>query len=449
VPASKYLDWNVSWLYIRTCFYRLNSDEVIAFRLQKSKISLFFEKATILILLLCTYQVFQISSRYSIHKNALKARLTRFFLLYLHNMKMKKQFTIGVLISAIFIFLAFREVNLTEMISALEKANYVWIFPGIAFMFLSLYIRSLRWRYFLLSIKKVKVSSLFSAMMIGYMANNVFPLRLGELLRAYAIGKSEDISKATSFATILVERIIDVVSLLLILGFTIFFHDFPDEIRNAALVIFMSAIGIIGLIVFLMGKATHAMRFVGFLLRPFPPRARERMFITMKSFLEGFQVFRHTHHYFAIIMQSIVLWVLYAGIIFVTLIAFNLQLEGASYFIASLVILVMISIGIMIPSSPGFIGTYHYLCMKGLALFGVGESDALSFAIVLHLSNYIPMTLVGFFYFWKENLHFKDALKEKNNLPVGDEEQREPTEMSHPIAIPPVKAKPPEPLPGE
>lgn len=84
--------------------------------------------------------------------------------------------------------------------------------------------------------------------------------------------------------------------------------------------------------------------------------------------------------------------------------------------IVSLVILVMISIGIMIPSSPGFIGTYHYLCQQGLALFGVAETDALSFAIVLHVSNYIPMTLVGFYYFWRENMNFSDALAEKKNL---------------------------------
>lgn len=136
---------------------------------------------------------------------------------------MKKQFLLGILISAIFLYLAFRNVDLTKMISALQQAHYLWLIPGILFMFLSLLIRAYRWHYFLLPIREVKFSKLFSAMMIGYMANNVFPLRLGELLRAVAIGRSAGISRASAFATIIVERIIDIISLLIILGFTVFF----------------------------------------------------------------------------------------------------------------------------------------------------------------------------------------------------------------------------------
>lgn len=155
------------------------------------------------------------------------------------------------------------------------------------------------------------------------------------------------------------------------------------------------------------------MRVVWWLCTPLPRRIRKSVNKNLRKFLSGFEIFRQAHHFPTIILQSILLWVLYAGIIYVTFFAFQIKVDDNSLFIVSLVILVMISIGIMIPSSPGFIGTYHYLCQQGLALFGVAETDALSFAIVLHISNYIPMTLVGFYYFWKENLHFRDALAEK------------------------------------
>lgn len=326
---------------------------------------------------------------------------------------MKKQVLIGLLISAVFLYLAFRNVDVNEMLDALEKANYWWLVPGVMMMFISLYIRAYRWQFFLLSIAKVPIKKLFSAMMIGYMANNVLPLRLGEIMRALAIGNSTKISRTSAFATILVERIIDVISLLIILGFTVFFYDFPPNIKNAGMIIFIGSIGLVVFIVLLMERTEKTLRFIWWLCSPLPRRIRKSINKNMRKFLSGFEVFRQTHHYLTIIVQSILLWLLYAGIIYVTFFAFNLKIDNNSLVIASLVILVMVSIGIMIPSSPGFIGTYHYLCQQGLALFGVAETDALSFAIVLHISNYIPVTLVGFYYFWKENLRFSDALAEK------------------------------------
>jgi uncharacterized protein (TIRG00374 family) len=326
---------------------------------------------------------------------------------------MKKQVLIGLLISAVFLYLAFRNVDLPEMLDALEKANYWWLVPGIAMMFISLYIRAYRWQYFLLSIAKIPIKKLFSAMMIGYMANNVMPLRLGEIMLALAIGNATKISRTSAFATILVERIIDVISLLIILGFTVFFYDFPPNIKNAGVIIFVGSVVLIVFIVLLMEKTEKTLRFIWWLCLPLPRRIRKSINKNMRKFLDGFAVFRQTHHFPTIIIQSILLWLLYAGIIYVTFFAFKLKIDDNSLVIASLVILVMVSIGIMIPSSPGFIGTYHYLCQQGLALFGVAETDALSFAIVLHISNYIPVTLVGFYYFWKQNLHFRDAIAEK------------------------------------
>ncbi len=331
---------------------------------------------------------------------------------------MKKHFVIGLLISAVFLYLAARNVDFPEVAAALSRANYWWLIPGVAFMFISLIIRAYRWHFFMEPIKNVPLRPLFSAMMIGYMANNVFPLRLGEVMRALAIGRSAQISRASAFATIIVERIIDILSLLVILGFTVFFHKFPPEIKQAGLIIFFGALGIIGFIVLLMEKTEATLRWVKKLSGFLPKRAQEFVQHLLRSFLAGFEIFRHTHHYFSIIVQSIVLWVLYAGIIYVTFFAFNIKLENDAIIVASLVILVMISIGIMIPSSPGFVGTYHYLAMQGLALFGVPESDALSFAIVLHISNYIPITLVGMYYFWKENLHFRDALQQSSEVEV-------------------------------
>ncbi len=342
---------------------------------------------------------------------------------------MKKKLSLGIAISALFLYLAFKSVDFDQMIITLQHAKYWWLVPGLMFMFLSLIIRAYRWKLFMNPIKVVPIKKLFSAMMIGYMANNVFPLRLGEFMRAFAIGRSANISKASSFATILVERIIDVLSLLVIFGVTVLFHDFPDNIERAGFIIFIGAVTLIVFIILLLQKTRQTMRFVWWLSSPLPHKIKKTIYSIMRSFLRGFEVLRNSDHYGTILVQSILLWLLYAGMVYVTFFVFDLEPAGASIMIASLVLLVMVSIGIMIPASPGFVGTYHYFCVQGLALFGINANDASGFAIILHLSNYIPMTLAGLIYFWKENLHFKDALAVKESPAAAEAIEQELEEL--------------------
>ncbi|MGH7450949.1 MAG: lysylphosphatidylglycerol synthase transmembrane domain-containing protein, partial [bacterium] len=128
---------------------------------------------------------------------------------------MRKRFILGLLVSAVFIYLAFRKIEFLQMWQALQQANYLWLFPAVGFMFISLWLRAMRWGYFMEPIKPgIGLHKLFASMMIGYYGNNVFPLRAGEVLRAYAIGKSTGVSRMAAFATIFVERLIDVLALL-------------------------------------------------------------------------------------------------------------------------------------------------------------------------------------------------------------------------------------------
>ncbi len=329
---------------------------------------------------------------------------------------MLKRLLLGLVISAICIYLGFRNVEFGNMLQALQTANYLWLLPAVALMFLSLWLRAIRWRYFMEPIKRVAAGKLFSAMMIGYMGNNVFPLRLGEIMRAYAIGKSAQVSKAASFATIIVERIIDLLSLLAILALTIFFHTFPDRIEKTGWLIFAGSVGLVIFIVFLMEKTDQTLHVVDFFLRPLPARISASARKILRSFLEGFAVFKRAEHYWTITWQSIVMWMFYAGIVYVTLEAFSLNGAYQVTWISSLVVLVMVSIGIMIPSSPGYIGTYHLLCIQAMAFFKVPASEAAGFAVVLHVVNFIPVTLVGVLYFWRENFSIKDATGQRESI---------------------------------
>ncbi len=322
---------------------------------------------------------------------------------------MRLKLLLSLAISSIFIYLAFRGIDYRMMLEALRQANYWLLIPGIAFMFVSHWLRAVRWGYFMAPIKKIDTPTLFSAVMIGYYANNVFPLRLGEILRPYALGKATGVSRMSTFGTIFVERLLDVLSLLLLLAFSVFFHDYPDWIEKGALVIFLGTLGCTIFIVFLMLRTHDTLKIVDFFMKPFPQRARDLVHKLLHSFLDGFSIFKKSEHFWTITWQSVLIWLFYAVIIYFTLEAFSFNQRFALPLGASLVVLVMVSLGIMVPAAPGFVGSFHWICQQALMLFNVPKSESLSFAVILHIANFVPVTLVGLYYYYKQEINLSEA----------------------------------------
>jgi len=128
----------------------------------------------------------------------------------------RSRMIIGCLIGLGFLYLAGRKVDFSLMWEAFTKVNYWFVLLAVPVIFFSHFLRALRWRYLMDPIKRVDVASLFSALLIGYMANILMPAHLGEFLRAYVLGKKRGVSASSTFATIVVERVIDVFALLLL-----------------------------------------------------------------------------------------------------------------------------------------------------------------------------------------------------------------------------------------
>ncbi|GBD94024.1 hypothetical protein BMS3Abin05_01620 [bacterium BMS3Abin05] len=329
-------------------------------------------------------------------------------------LKSKKfQISLGILLSVVFLWLAFRKVSITDMAAAFESADYWYFIPAAVFLFFSLWFRAYRWKFFFKSIKPIGMNNLFASMMVGYMANNIFPMRLGEFLRAYSIGRTAKVSKVSSFATIIVERIIDLLTLLVLLALTFLIQPFPSWIKDSGYVIFTIAVGAILFMGFLVFKTEPTLKLMEKMLSPFSEKIRSKILEYAENLISGFGVLRTPRLYLAVVVLSILIWACYVGIVQMIIMSFGLDVKYHLPLLASVVVQIMIGIGVTIPSSPGYIGTFHYLAMQGMALFGVPGSEALSVAIVLHLFNFIPLTLIGFYYFARENLKFSDVLQEK------------------------------------
>ena len=142
---------------------------------------------------------------------------------------MNKNHLAGIFISIVFIYFAFRDINLEEFSIAFAKSDYVWILPATAAMVLSFWLRGYRWKYILSPIQEVSVRSAFSATMIGYMANNVLPFRIGDIVRLVVISKYSGIKKAAAFGSVFIERIFDLVMSLAIFGMALIsFPTLPE-----------------------------------------------------------------------------------------------------------------------------------------------------------------------------------------------------------------------------
>ena len=302
---------------------------------------------------------------------------------------------IGCLIGIVFLYLTVRKVDFSLMWEAFTRVNYWFILLAIPVIFFSHFLRALRWRYFMDPIKRVDVASLFSALLIGYMANILMPAHLGELLRAYVLGKKRGVSASSTFATIVVERIVDIFALLLLMVFAIFLYPFPDWINKAGYTMLAGTVGLFVFLILLKKHFAFFERFLNLFFRPLPKGLQEKLGRGIRSFVVGIVPLRHGWDYLVVTVLSVVIWACYGFIIHLVLYGSDFVSVYHLPWSTSLIVLVVTTIGIVIPSSPGYVGTYHWLCQISLAMFGVPAGPALSFAILTHGVTFLPVLIVG------------------------------------------------------
>ncbi len=305
------------------------------------------------------------------------------------------QLAAGLLIGSVCVYLVLRGVDFAEVARALAQAQYGYVLLGVCVMMASNFLRAWRWRYLLAPVKTVNIASLFTALMIGYAANSFMPAHLGEVLRAYVIGKKQSISASASLASIVVERILDVVSLIALMGVLLFVHPFPAWVVESGTLMLAGAAGLLAaLVAFKRGEA-KASRLLQRVLRPLPLPVSSKLIALMVTFLSGISPLRSRWHYLAVVVLSAGIWLCYAGAYYACLQAFHLTATYHLIWYAGLVVLVLTTISVVIPSTPGYVGTFHYLCQAALMMFGVPAAEALSFAIVAHALGLLPVTLLG------------------------------------------------------
>jgi uncharacterized protein (TIRG00374 family) len=316
------------------------------------------------------------------------------------------QFWLGVAISVVFMYLALQGLNLSEVWYHVQHARYWWLIPSVGIYFFGVWARTWRWHYMLRALKPVPVRRLFPVVCIGYMGNNIYPARIGELIRAYVLRRKEEISISASLATILVERIFDgVVMLIFVFVGLPLVPAIPSEWRT--FVIGFSLLFFGALIVFFVIAASPR-RFQAIynwvIDRFLPQRFREAIRGFADRFMEGLLFLRSGRDVLMIFVTSLVVWLAETGKYWFIMQAFDFEV---SFFVLMLMNGV-VNLFTTIPSAPGYVGTFDTPGIRVLRAFGVNKDIAGAYTLVLHAALWLPITLLGAYYMWRESMTWQD-----------------------------------------
>ncbi len=313
---------------------------------------------------------------------------------------------IGVLISAVFIWLALRGLHLPDVWASLRSAAYWWLIPSVAVYFLAVWARTWRWDYLLRPMKRIPLGRLFPITVIGYMGNNVYPFRAGELLRAYVLRRQEGVAMSSSLATIVVERVFDGLVMLLFVFVALPFAPLPsDTIR--LVVILGSAIFLGALLVFFAVAAVPSrfMQVAEWLaVRLLPERFRGPILDFAGRFVVGLAALRSGRGLVMIFATSVIIWLLETVKYWFVMHAFDFTVS----FFALMLMNGVVNLATTVPSAPGYIGTFDGPGIAVLTLYGVDPAIAAAYTLTLHAALWLPITALGVYYMVRNELRWTD-----------------------------------------
>lgn len=335
------------------------------------------------------------------------------------------RFWLGLTVSVAGLWLTFRNVNGRELLHSVRAVD--WGLLGLA-MLVALFdqiVRGLRWRVLLQPVGRVSSADAFSYLSIGALANALLPLRAGEVIRATLLGEKRALSKSALFATVVVERIFDVLALALLALLLLAVMPIPREIKQAALLLGgVSAAALLALWLLswlaARGRGGRAATWLGQaetrVLHPAQDhrllgvnltQVLRRLWQMAHSFFGGLRAVQSPRLLWSVGWYTVLAWLASLGYIWLVLRACHLDLPWS----ASLMVLVFINLGAALPSTPGGVGLVHWLAREALLPWQVADQPSATFALMVHAAVYLVMVGVGLLCLWREGVQFRQLTR--------------------------------------
>jgi glycosyltransferase 2 family protein len=327
---------------------------------------------------------------------------------YTLNLNMKpwsngQKFCVGVLSSVIFLALAFQQVDWARTAATLRDANWVLASLGIGATVATLVTFAFRWRLLLSNTAELSVKDTFSYIMIGYLANIVFPLRMGEVARAVLLGRRHRIRASMVFGSVVLERTLDVLTILMLALCVSFMMNIPPVVRAGLITFAAAGLAAFVALFFLARNANRVLSSLDRLSSFAPGILAERLGILAARFTEGLGTLRDGRELGSALCLSALAWAIAGTATISYIAAFNLHAPWYAAFF----VLTVTNLGSAIPSSPGFVGVYHYLAVLALSVWVTDKSAALAYAIGTHGLGVLINLLVGCACLAREGIAFQ------------------------------------------
>ncbi len=320
--------------------------------------------------------------------------------------KGRLRLTIGLAISAICLYLALRSVDLAKLVEAYRGANYIYLAPAVALTVLINWARAYRWRLLMYPNHRQPLGRLFAVVNIGYLFNSVFPAKAGELVRGYLAGRLLPGGVAQALSTLLVERLLDVLALVVLLVGLLPLVALPRWAVTAGLAFGAAALGGTALLVALARLGERGLDRVWRVAGRLPVVGDRRVRAAVGHVLDGLRVLAAARQVPGIILWSLLIWLGYVLVNYTMMGAFHLAHLGP---LAAAVTVCASGLSMVVPSSPGAFGPVEGAVILGLALYGVGQSQAFAYAFGQHALNIGVLVALGLWGLRSESVSFARA----------------------------------------
>ena len=309
---------------------------------------------------------------------------------------------IGVLVSVACLYLAVRGTDLDGLMQALRRLNYGFLALAFGLVVLGLFLRALRWRVLLQPASSPGLGRLFRITNIGYFLNAVLPLRAGDVLRSYLLSELEKLNLARVLSTVVVERIADTLAILFLLAAALPFVALPAPLVRPVIAVAFAALVAAALLVAVAVNREQSLTLAENVMRHFAFLHSSWLRSSLQSAVDGLAALGSVRSSLWLACWTLAVWLLGALQLYVVMWSADLRLP----FVAALVVLCVTSLGMTVPSSPGYLGVFEYLTVVALGLFGVSKAFALSYALAAHALGYLALIVSGLVALWMEGYSY-------------------------------------------
>lgn len=300
---------------------------------------------------------------------------------------------VGLLLSAICLVLLLRDLDWDQVSATLGRIRWYLLLAAVTIEFAIFWGIAARWRRFYTSATAPATGRLFAILNVAQLANAVLPARLGPLVRIYLAGQGESDGMARAFTTIVGEKALEGISLFLVAAWLLPYLTLGDWLHPMTWTITGVLLVVLGVMIWIAFRREAFLGAIAPWLDRWP-----RLLDPLRSAVSALEVWRSRGTVLALVGWTLLIWAMTLILYQVLLWCLDIRVS----IMATAVLLVFLQVGVRLPSPPGSVGIFHYLCVVALSFFGVTKSVALSYGLLLHLVTYLPPSVLGLVYLWRK-----------------------------------------------